>query len=88
MVASEILVIILSIALAVFLALGIILVGYLIAIAQKIKRIADTAERTTAGFENIIMTFQKIAAPAVVSQFFMDVIARFTERRNKNKEDD
>jgi hypothetical protein len=85
--ASEILVIFLSVALAVFLVLGIVLAIYLIIIAQKIKRVADTAERTIENVEGIVSMMRKAAAPAMISNFVMDTVAKFT-RRNKSKEDD
>lgn len=81
--AAEVLVIFLSVALAVFLALGIVLVVYLIVIAQKIKRIAETAEQGVQGVANIIGTLQKAAAPAIISRFVMEQINRFTDRRSK-----
>lgn len=85
--ASEVLVIFLSVALAIFLVLGIVLTVYLIIIAQKIKRIAETAEQGVQSFASMIATLQKAAAPAVVSRFVMDQINRFTGRRNKKEED-
>lgn len=88
MTAAEILVIILSVVLAVFLVLAIILVVLLIMIAQKIKRVAQVAERTVFNLEGIVATLQKAAAPAVISRFILDQISRFTDRSKKNKEDD
>ena len=85
--AAEVLVIFLSVALAIFLALGIILVIYLIIIAQKIKRVAEVAESSAQGLANIIATMQKAAAPAVISRFIMDQISRFTTKRSNKKGD-
>ncbi|MGH7196569.1 MAG: hypothetical protein ACREGJ_02260 [Candidatus Saccharimonadales bacterium] len=86
--ASEILVIILAVALAIFLVLAIVLAVYLIIIAQKIKRVAGAAERTVARAEGLISTLQKAAAPAVVSRFILDQINRFTDRRGKKKKEE
>lgn len=86
--AAEVLVIFLSVALAVFLALGIVLVIYLIIIAQKIKRFAETAEEGIRGFASMAATIQKFAAPAVISRFVMEQINRFTKKRNRRKEED
>ena len=83
--AAEILVIFLSVALALFLALAIVLVIYLIVIAKKIKRVADTAEKTAEHVEGIAALFRKTAAPAAVSSLIMDTLAKFAKRRNKNE---
>lgn len=88
MTAAEVLVIFLSVALAIFLVLGIILVIYLIVIAQRIKSVAETAEKSVRGLAGAIATLQKAAAPAVVSRFVMDQISRFTEKQRSNKKGD
>lgn len=81
--AAEVLVIFLSVALAIFLALAIILTIYLIIIAKRIKRIADTAEAGVQGFVGIIGNLQRAVAPAVVTRFVTDLISRFTDRKSK-----
>ncbi len=87
--ASEILVAILAIALAVFLTLAIILTVYLIVIAKKIRNVAVTAERTAGQFENIVGFMRKAAGPAMLSKLVVDTVSRFAEsRKRKNKEND
>ncbi|HVI69402.1 MAG TPA: hypothetical protein VM581_02995 [Magnetospirillaceae bacterium] len=87
MTAAEILVIILSIALAIFLLLAIVLTVYLIVIAKKIKRIADTAEQGVQGFVGMLASLQRMVAPAVVTRAFTEIIDRFTRGRKDKKED-
>lgn len=87
MTAADILVIFLSVTLAVFLALAIVLVVYLILIAQKIKRVASTAEKVANNFVSVTATLKKAAAPAIISRFLMDQVAQFIDRRKKGKED-
>ncbi len=87
MTAAEILVIILSIALAVFLALAIILTIYLIVIAKKIKRMADTAEQGVQGFVAMVANLQRMVAPAMVTRVFTEILDRFTSSRKDKKED-
>ncbi len=87
MTAAEILVIILSIALAVFLGLAIILTTYLIVIAKKIKRMADTAEQGVQGFVGMIANLQRMVAPAMVTRVFTEILDRFTSSRKDKKED-
>jgi len=83
MTAAEVLVIFLSVALAVFLALAIILTIYLIIIAKKIKRIADTAEAGVQNVVGMVATLQRAVAPAVVTRFVGDLISRFTGKSKK-----
>lgn len=85
MTAAEILVIILSIALAIFLTLAIILTVYLIVIAKKIRNVAETAERTAGQVENVVAFMRKAAGPAMLSKLVMDVVGRLS-RRKKGKE--
>jgi pilus assembly protein TadC len=85
MTASEVLVIFLSVALAVFLALAIILVVYLIIIAKKINQVADTAKRTVERVEGLATMAGKAFAPAMVSNFIVDTIAKFTKGRKNKK---
>jgi hypothetical protein len=87
MTAAEILVIFLSVALAVFLALAIVLTIYLIVIAKKINNVADSAQRTVNQVENIANMAGKAFAPAMISNFIVDTISKFTKGRKK-KEDD
>lgn len=86
--AAEVLVIFLSIALAVFLALGIVLLIYLIVIAKRIKDVADTAGEGVRSFVSMIATLQKAAAPAVITKFITDQISKFTDKRSNKQEDD
>ena len=88
MTASEVLVVILSVALAVFLVLAIILTIYLIVIAKKLRNVAASAERSAGHFEGVISMVRKAAAPAMLSKLVMEVVARFTDRRNKRNNED
>lgn len=83
--ASQILVVILASALAVFLILAIVLVVILIRVARQIQRVTSSAERAAATFENIVGNVQKAVAPAVVSRFIMDQIQRFTDKGGRGK---
>jgi hypothetical protein len=85
---ADILVIILSTALAIFLLLGIILVAYLVVIAQKIKKMADTAEKASRSFAEMIESVQKAVAPAVITKFAADFISRMSGHFGKNKKEE
>lgn len=84
--AAEVLVIFLSVALAVFLALAIVLTIYLIMIAKKIKRIADTAEEGVRGFAAAAVAVQRVIAPAAVTKFVSEIFNRFTDKRKKEED--
>lgn len=86
MTAEEILVIILSITLAVFLVLAIVLTSFLIAIARKANEIVDTAERTVAQVEGFVSNIQNATAPALISGLLADMFSRMTDRRHRKKE--
>jgi uncharacterized membrane-anchored protein len=86
--AAEILVIFLSMALAVFLVLAIILAVYLIVIAKKIKRIAETAENGVQGFVGMVANLQRMVAPAMVTRLMSELIGRFTGGRKYKRGDD
>ncbi|HEU5187720.1 MAG TPA: hypothetical protein VFT87_04430 [Candidatus Saccharimonadales bacterium] len=86
MTAEEILVIILSIALAIFLILAIVLTSFLIAIARKVNEIVDTAERTVAQVEGFVTNIQNATGPALISGLLADMLARMTDRRSHKKE--
>lgn len=86
--APEILVIFLSVALAVFLALGIVLMVYLIVLAKKANNMADTIDQGIQNAANTIATIQKATAPAIISGLIADLINRFTEKRDKKQQED
>jgi len=86
--AAEVLVIFLSVALAIFLALAIVLTIFLIIIAKKIKRIAETAESSVQGFAALIANVQRAVAPAMVTRVVTDLVNRFTGGRKSKKGDE
>ena len=81
--AAEILVIILSAALAIFLALVIVLAILLIRITKQIKSIANSAERTVQSVENATSKFNKLATPAILLNV-ASMIAKKTVKMSKS----
>ena len=79
--AAEILVIILSIALAVFLTLGIILTVYLIGLTRQIREITNSAERTAGSIESIVSGIAKALSPV----FLAEMITKFISNFKKDK---
>ncbi len=81
---SELLVIILSIALAVFLVLGITLIIYLIVLTHQIRKITNSAERTVDSIESVVSKISKVITPIYMSE----VIKTFVNKVKKNKKGD
>lgn len=63
---AQVLVIILSVVLLVFLILAIYLVALLIKVGQQIKTITDVAERTAVKLESAAGSMFKVASPIAV----------------------
>lgn len=85
MTAEQTLVIILSIALAVFLVLGIVLVSYLIVIARRVNRVVSLAERTVDHVESMVSNVQRAVAPSAIGNALLDMLNRFVNKRGKSK---
>jgi uncharacterized protein YoxC len=79
--AAEILVIILSITLAVFLILGIVLTIYLIKLTRDIRAITQSAERTVNNIESAVSGVARLTSPL----FFAEMIARYIKKFTKSK---
>lgn len=74
--AFEILVIILSITLAVFLVLAIIATVYLIKVLKNAEKISDHVETVAYNIESASNQFRKFSAPAGVVQFFTQMLRK------------
>ena len=78
--ALEILVIILSTFLAIFLLLGIILAVLLVRVTRQIKRVTSSAERTVNGIEGMVANASKFSSPALLVKM---AVNQFNKRRKK-----
>ena len=81
--AAQVLVIILSIMLAFFLLLSIVLLAYFIKIARSIRRITESAERAAYKFESLASVVQKAVAPAMITKVLGSLLGRFTDKKSK-----
>lgn len=81
-----ILVIILSVMLAIFLGLGILLTVYLIKLVKNIKEISDKAKELVNDASSVASTMRKAAAPTVVAKFVADQIGNALKKHSKDKE--
>ena len=78
--ALEILVIILSSFLAIFLLIGIILAVLLVKVTRQIKRVTSSAERTVNGLEGVVANIGKFSSPALIAKM---VMRQMGKRRKK-----
>lgn len=83
--AQEILVVFLSVALAVFLILGIILFIICIKIANRIKRISEKAEAISGKAENIAEFLSKSAVPLAAGKIIAVVTEVFKRSDSKRR---
>lgn len=79
--AAEVLVVILSIFLAFFLTLGIVLTIYLIGLTRQIRRVAGSLERTVGNLESAAAGASKIISPLFVAQAVGKIIKSIKKRR-------
>lgn len=73
---AQILVIILAVALAIFLLLGIALTILLLRISRQIKKITDSAERTINSAENTMSTVRRFTSPALAVKIVMGLVTK------------
>jgi predicted PurR-regulated permease PerM len=81
--AAEILVIILSIFLAFFLILGIVLTIYLINLTRQIREVTKSAGRTVDNMESIVEKISNFTSPLIVA----GMITKFMKKFKKDKEE-
>ena len=79
--AFEILVIILSVTLAVFLVLAIILTSVLIKLAKQMRNITAKAEVVMDDVEAVSGFFRKTAAPVAIGNLLSNIVSTLTDRK-------
>lgn len=81
--AFEILVIILSIALGIFLTLGIVLLILVIKITRHIKNIVEKAESVVDDVESVSQFFKKSAFPVAIGKLVGNIVETFSSKNDK-----
>ena len=79
--AFQILVIILSVMLAVFLILGIVLLATFISISRKINHITETISQATDEAKAFLENLKNLASPVMIARIFVKFIKRAVTRR-------
>ena len=83
--AMQILVIVLSVFLAIFLVSAIVLVVQLIRVTRQIRMIASTTQSAVDRVSNLASTAGKIISPAFIAKFVTDQFKKY--KKSKSKED-
>ena len=79
--AADILVIILSTTLAIFLILAIVLVIVLIAIAKQIRRVTSSAERAVGYAEGALSSLPNVLGPAIITRIVAGIVRKMTKKK-------
>lgn len=83
--AAEILVIIVSSVLAIFLIVAIILAIYLIKLTAEIRRLAKTAQNTVDHIDSAVVGVSRLTSPLFVAELFRKYIKKFTNSKKGKK---
>ena len=81
--ATQVLVIILSAFLALFLLLAIVLIVLLIKVTKQIKSVTTAAKGTVDLANNFVSTATKATAPAILSKYIAEGVTSFISKKRK-----
>lgn len=81
--AAEILVIIVSSVLSIFLIVSIILGVYLIKLTAEIRRLTKTAQNTVDHIDTAVVGVSKLTSPMFVAEMVSRYIKKFTKKGKK-----
>jgi len=83
--AFEILVVILSVALAIFLILAIVFMFYLIRISRRVHEISEKARAAAGSMEAAAHIFRKTAGPAVFSRIVANIVETWQAKKGSKE---
>lgn len=83
--AFEILVIILSVALAIFLILSIVVIVYLLKVVKSIQLMTEKASNAVESVSNVAVNVGKFVTPAATGKFIIDTVQKMVKNHNKEK---
>ncbi|MBX4201396.1 hypothetical protein KW803_00670 [Candidatus Saccharibacteria bacterium] len=81
--ASEILLIVVSTTLSIFLIVGIIALIYIVKILKQVRRITDKAENVADSVEAAATTFEKAASPLAIVKIIGGIVDQATKTRKR-----
>ncbi len=79
--ASQILLIIVSVTLTIFLIVGIIVTIKLVQILNHLKQITEKAEKIADSAESVGEFFQKTAGPAAIAKLVVNIVHSFKKKK-------
>jgi len=83
--AAEILVIIVSSILSIFLLVAIILGIYLIKLTAEIRRLAKSAQSTVSHIDNAVVGVSRLTSPIFIAEMVNRYIKKFTSKKKRSK---
>lgn len=84
--AFEILVIILSVTLALFLVLGIVALVYILKIVQSLKQMSEKASHAVDNVSNVAVSISKFVTPAAAGKLVVELVQKFVKHDKSKKE--
>lgn len=81
--AAELLVIIVSSVLAIFLIVAIILAIYLIKLTAEIRKLAKSAQSTVSHIDGAVSSVSRLVSPVVIAGMVSKYINKFTKKGKK-----
>jgi len=83
--AAEILVIIVSSVLSIFLIVAIILGIYLVKLTSEIRKLAKSAQDTVSHIDSAVVGVSKLTSPIFIAEMVNRYIKKFTTKTKKGK---
>ena len=83
--AAEILVVILSVALAIFIILGIICFVLIIRVTRQISDVAESMRNISTGIDGIVQNVAQISSPIIIAKSVMEIYKKFKNKGEKSE---
>jgi hypothetical protein len=81
--AAEILVVFLSVALAIFITLGIITFVLVIRVTRQIGDVAEKMQNITASIDGIAQNVAQVTSPIIIGKTIFDIFNKFKTKKEK-----
>lgn len=81
--AAEILVVFLSVALAIFITLGIITFILVIRVTRQIGDVTEKMQNITASIDGIAQNVAQVTSPIIIGKTIFDIVNKFKNKKEK-----
>ncbi len=78
---AEVLVIMLSVVLTIFLIVGIVLLVYLIVLTRQIRKITTSAEQTIEDFGSVVKKVSKVVQPIFIAETINSIFKKMKKSK-------